>query len=364
MYERVKSTLLWLLKVPPEPHDPMGDVHSLRVFRAAPGYLRYITIGWALSEFAILLGGLLVFIPLADCRSHGYRGDPGDRPGPPRRSDISRASRPHVLLVAPELRDALVKVTDRSLRIRAGVWNVHEMTMTFANVQNITISQGPLERLFGISDVKVDTAGGGGSSGSHGKAEGQNLHVATFRGVDNPEEIRDLMLQRLRRLRDAGLGDLDDAPGLKGAPVHDPALGSTETLQAARGFSRRGKGVASRRRSCSSAVARTRGPTSRSRSMRERAAEPTRPNVNTPGQVLFASLIGTTIEFFDFYIYATAAVLVFPRLFFPTSDPASAVAGVARDIWRLRSSRGRSGRRSSAISATASAARRRSSPHC
>jgi metabolite-proton symporter len=47
--------------------------------------------------------------------------------------------------------------------------------------------------------------------------------------------------------------------------------------------------------------------------------------VNTPSQVLFASLIGTTIEFFDFYIYATAAVLVFPQLFFPASDPASAV---------------------------------------
>ena len=46
--------------------------------------------------------------------------------------------------------------------------------------------------------------------------------------------------------------------------------------------------------------------------------------VNSPAQVLFASLIGTTIEFFDFYIYATAAVLVFPRLFFPASDPASA----------------------------------------
>jgi metabolite-proton symporter len=40
--------------------------------------------------------------------------------------------------------------------------------------------------------------------------------------------------------------------------------------------------------------------------------------------VLFASLIGTTIEFFDFYIYATAAVLVFPRLFFPASDPNTA----------------------------------------
>ena len=46
--------------------------------------------------------------------------------------------------------------------------------------------------------------------------------------------------------------------------------------------------------------------------------------VNSPRQVLFASLIGTTIEFFDFYIYATAAVLVFPHLFFPATDPASA----------------------------------------
>ncbi len=53
-------------------------------------------------------------------------------------------------------------------------------------------------------------------------------------------------------------------------------------------------------------------------------AYPARP-VNTPRQVLFASLIGTSIEFFDFYIYATAAVLVFPRLFFPASDPAASV---------------------------------------
>ncbi len=45
---------------------------------------------------------------------------------------------------------------------------------------------------------------------------------------------------------------------------------------------------------------------------------------NSPRQVLFASLIGTTIEYFDFYIYATAAVLVFPHLFFPAADPASA----------------------------------------
>ena len=46
---------------------------------------------------------------------------------------------------------------------------------------------------------------------------------------------------------------------------------------------------------------------------------------NSAARVLIASLIGTTIEFFDFYIYATAAVLVFPKLFFPSSDPTSAI---------------------------------------
>lgn len=46
---------------------------------------------------------------------------------------------------------------------------------------------------------------------------------------------------------------------------------------------------------------------------------------NSRGRVLFASLIGTTIEFFDFYIYATAAVLVFPHLFFPAADDKAAI---------------------------------------
>jgi metabolite-proton symporter len=75
--------------------------------------------------------------------------------------------------------------------------------------------------------------------------------------------------------------------------------------------------------------------------MRQRQTVVAERPVNTAGQVLFASLIGTTIEFFDFYIYATAAVLVFPRLFFPSTDPASgilaslatfAIAFVARPI--------------------------------
>jgi metabolite-proton symporter len=45
---------------------------------------------------------------------------------------------------------------------------------------------------------------------------------------------------------------------------------------------------------------------------------------NTRGRVIVASLIGTSIEFYDFYVYATAAVLVFPSLFFPNDSPAAA----------------------------------------
>ena len=50
-----------------------------------------------------------------------------------------------------------------------------------------------------------------------------------------------------------------------------------------------------------------------------------KPQANSKGRVIIASLIGTTIEFYDFYVYATAAVLVFPALFFPTADAATAL---------------------------------------
>ena len=46
---------------------------------------------------------------------------------------------------------------------------------------------------------------------------------------------------------------------------------------------------------------------------------------NTRGRVILASLIGTSIEFYDFYVYATAAVLVFPSLFFTSEDPTTAL---------------------------------------
>lgn len=49
------------------------------------------------------------------------------------------------------------------------------------------------------------------------------------------------------------------------------------------------------------------------------------PAVNSRGRVIVASLIGTSIEFYDFYAYATAASLVFPALFFPNQDGTTAL---------------------------------------
>ncbi|KQS22728.1 MFS transporter [Frigoribacterium sp. Leaf186] len=65
------------------------------------------------------------------------------------------------------------------------------------------------------------------------------------------------------------------------------------------------------------------------------------PATNKRSRVIVASLIGTSIEFYDFYVYATAAVLVFPTIFFANDDPAVArlasfavfgVAFVARPV--------------------------------
>ena len=57
----------------------------------------------------------------------------------------------------------------------------------------------------------------------------------------------------------------------------------------------------------------------------DRTVAPIAPPSNPRSRVIFASLIGTSIEFYDFYVYATAAVLVFPALFFPSQDPTTAL---------------------------------------
>ena len=121
-------------------------------------------------------------------------------------------------------------VTDRSLRIRTGITTVQESTMSFANVQQVVVSQGPLQRLLGIADVRVQSAGGGGDA--HEAAAGDSLHTGVFHGVDNAHEIRDLILERLRQFRAPGLGDPDESPAAPAAVGPEPP--ANDALSAAR----------------------------------------------------------------------------------------------------------------------------------
>jgi hypothetical protein len=126
-------------------------------------------------------------------------------------------------------------VTDRSLRLRTGIWKVREMTMSFANLQQIAVSQGPLQRLLGLADVRVQSAGGGSAQPGDPTPGQRSLHTGHFHAVDNAEEIRDLIVERLRLFRETGLGDPDEVPrgaGLGSARGDRPELAAAQVLLA------------------------------------------------------------------------------------------------------------------------------------
>jgi membrane protein YdbS with pleckstrin-like domain len=109
----------------------------------------------------------------------------------------------------------------RSLRIRRGIWVLREMTITFENVQNIKVTQGPLMRYFGIKNLVVETAGAAApKAGREGGGAPENQ--AVLEGLDNADEIRDLIMTRVRASRSAGLGDeaAHEAAGHRAAPPH------------------------------------------------------------------------------------------------------------------------------------------------
>jgi len=96
-------------------------------------------------------------------------------------------------------------LSDRSMRIRRGVIILRETTITFDNVQNVKVTQGPMQRYFGFSDLVIETAGGGGS-GPHGSS-GMGSHVGILEGVAEPAALRERIMARVRASRSAGLGD-------------------------------------------------------------------------------------------------------------------------------------------------------------
>lgn len=184
------------------------------MFRASHNYYRLQLIKWALGQLSIVLG-ILVF--LAFWHSLAPRQTPNAVRYLVGISELLGVISfliqfPVTLwLVRLDYEMRWYMVSDRSLRIRSGILNVSETTLTFANIQQITVQQGPLQRLLGISDLRVTTAGGGEHLG--GAGQGSTMHCGFFHGIDNAPEVKELMQERLRLLRDSGLGDPDEAAG-------------------------------------------------------------------------------------------------------------------------------------------------------
>lgn len=104
-----------------------------------------------------------------------------------------------------ELRHFLVG--DRSLRVSEGAITRREVTLSYANVQNLEVTQGPLERLFGFQNLTVTTAGADQTPGTM-----ENSHSVTLVGLDDAESIRTLILGMLQHAKGSGgLGDVGEA---------------------------------------------------------------------------------------------------------------------------------------------------------
>lgn len=201
LYHGIWQVLVKWFVVPRQPPDlPARPGETIQRLQPSPGFLRYLKlqfwVGLILLDVWFLIGWIGGFV--ID-RWLGIALTP---------VFLAVTFLPDVVAyVAIHLRydSTWYVLSDRSLRIRRGIWTIHETTITFENVQDVTIRQGPLQRYYGIANVIVETAGGGG--GKKGEGAGVPSHTGLIEGVDDAARIRNLIMARVRRSRAAGLGD-------------------------------------------------------------------------------------------------------------------------------------------------------------
>lgn len=251
----MKRRLLRLLRLAERPDPPPGSGDTLVVFRASRRLFQLHAAGWMLRQGVALVGILVSFALLAALEGAGQPGgwltDVLRRIVPPEGQEIQRRLLEwnhrvggilrafewlalglfavtlwlNWLLLRLDWEARWYMVSEESLRIREGLFRTHERTMTVANIQNLRIRRGPLQKLLGIADLEVHTAGGGAASsggGGHQARPESNLHMGRFRGIDDAEALRDRIQASMLRHRGSGLGDPDErhdeapAPGSAG----------------------------------------------------------------------------------------------------------------------------------------------------
>lgn len=205
------------LRLPPGDAALPGDPKRRVTWNPDGAYLRYSLLGLlagSLLSFPIglaLLGGGVVAIVSALTEG-------GDASGAIVGGLFACAIGGFTLL-SIAFRYAIIKLeldmlrytlTDQALRLRRGVMAVEEVTLSYVNVQNVKFVQGPLQRYFGIADLLVETAGGGGMMTPQGQQQQMLAHRGLIKGISQPEKLRDMILDRVRQAKGGGLGDAHD----------------------------------------------------------------------------------------------------------------------------------------------------------
>jgi uncharacterized membrane protein YdbT with pleckstrin-like domain len=229
MPEALKQKLIQFFHISETPAPPPGN--DLKTFRAAPNYFKYSLIGWAFQ--LLFTSGFFLFSVVALIAAvNESDGATEDFIFGAIWTVVLGFALASCLLTFLTLRldyeFRWYMVTDSGLRIREGIVSVHEITMAFKNIQNVTINQGPFQRLLGISDLVVQTAGGSSMATQGGQNQGVvSSHTGYFRGVDNAEEIRDIIMARLRKVKGQGLAqDVERASKRSGKGLSQQSLGA------------------------------------------------------------------------------------------------------------------------------------------
>ncbi len=199
VYRGTWRALAEWFRVPETPPDlPAPEGETVRAFHPARGYLRMLRmwfwIGWTLiaGTLATAWVGVTIAAPLA-----------GALVALPAAVVVLGGGAISYLALHLRYDCTWYVMSPRSLRVRRGIWVIVEQTITFENVQNVNVSRGPIEQLFGIATLRVSTAGGGRSSGEGGSSP----NTALLAGVENPADLRTMIMERVRASRSAGLGD-------------------------------------------------------------------------------------------------------------------------------------------------------------
>ena len=216
----LERAVLAFLAVPAAPEVPQGSAGSVRIFRAGDRYYAWLVFEWAAVSVLVFVGLLAGSIAPMQATSSATGWVRTLLLGALVLAWTVFAIGLVITFLARRInfRMRWYIVTDRSLRIRSGVFAVKELTMTYRNIQEIRVTAGPLQNALGLATVEVHAAGGGGD-GKHGGSG----HVGKLEGLSNANEVRDLMVERLRHYRDSGLGDTPHVESTDGASHADHA---------------------------------------------------------------------------------------------------------------------------------------------